>query len=242
MKLARDSTASAEARLRAFHTQRASGAKSVNELNTLMSRLKWSYLTAKPGLSPVFSRLERATSVPKRNPSLFSPSPDRPKSKASPSTAHSRKATGGSLDTRTRGPLNFLNDAGPDSPLLPLKNEDFMPGILSDQGRRLALIDCESDIHKEIERLQYHIRSNSTASRREKSLTLRQGIRPVTPYMEFEGVQMPTDLVILTQTRRRVIAEIRKQSIPGLVMSKLNEMKTVLMPENMKNVEVASNR
>lgn len=68
---------------------------------------------------------------------------------------------------------------------------------------------------------------------------LRQGVRPVTPYMDFEGLRMPTDLVIMTQTRRRVIAEIRKQSIPGLAMAKLNELKTVLMPENMKNIEVA---
>lgn len=68
---------------------------------------------------------------------------------------------------------------------------------------------------------------------------LRQGVRPVTPYMEFEGLRMPTDLVIMTQTRRRVIAEIRKQSIPNLAMAKLTELKTVLMPENMKNIEVA---
>ena len=68
---------------------------------------------------------------------------------------------------------------------------------------------------------------------------LRQGVRPVTPYMDFEGLRMPTDLVIMTQTRRRVIAEIRKQFIPNLAMAKLTELKAVLMPENMKNIEVA---
>ena len=133
---------------------------------------------------------------------------------------------------------NQLTKSSP-SPALSRCSPILSPAISRPKTRTSSVGSLEPDIQQEIARMQRHIRSNSKASRRERTLMLRQGVRPVTPYMDFEGLRMPTDLVIMTQTRRRVIAEIRKQFIPNLAMAKLTELKAVLMPENMKNIEVA---
>lgn len=153
-----------------------------------MSSLKWRYLEATEGLSPVLHKLEHNSSLPRKSP-FFTPSPHK--------TQRQSTQTG--------------------------------PGMLSARERKLARLD-ERDVRGEIERLQQHLRSNSTASRKAKSKALRKEVRPTTPYLNFEGLAMPSNLAVLAITRRQVIAEIRKQSIPGLKLAHLQERQEGLRP------------
>lgn len=163
-----------------------------------MSSLKWRYLEATEGLSPVLYKLKHVSSLPRRGSPFFTPSPHK--------TQRSER-----------------------------QSTKFRPGMLSARERKLAMLD-EGDIKGEIESLQQHLRSNSTASRKTKSKALRKGVRPLTPYMNFEGEEMPSNLAVLAITRRQVIAEIRKQSIPGLKLTHLQERQESLRPlENLSS-------
>lgn len=102
--------------------------------------------------------------------------------------------------------------------------------MLSERERKLALLDEEKDIKVKIESLQQHLRSNSTASRRAKSKAIRKGLRPATPYTNFDGLKMPTELAVMAITRRQIIAEIRKESIPGLELAHLHQRQESLRP------------